>query len=163
MSFRNYLESCRKLEDNYFEWERRFFRKGGKRDKLFGIAVKFGAALLLYSTPWLVNSIRNEIILDRKNEYGSEEDVKNDLEIESRKLGLDNLGLNLKFVDPEEYTAYAKRDSEGRIEIGLGRNRNRKALRHELYHIVHFDEDKSFFRCMLNISEWEATSYAVEE
>lgn len=138
----------------------------------------------------IINGYRNRRNLYSCREYQTQGEARKDLEEEKRKIGLEaevemyfrdnleeqikvgneNVSMAWKIEIPNTAAAFVE---EGRYNIYLGTMRNKRALRHELYHLKQIEEGKDIPRCLLiplcvgnpfhQIEEWNATSYAIKE
>ncbi|MBI4919297.1 hypothetical protein HY837_05160 [archaeon] len=125
-----------------------------------------------YLLPDLVNTGRNMQLKDnvKAPRYITLDQVKQDLEKEKKKLGLENVIIHAKFENSSE-NAYVGRlkGGEGYLLV-LARNRNIDALQHELWHVYESEQGllrESFLYELINplhptLSEWRATTYALE-
>jgi hypothetical protein len=101
--------------------------------------------------------------------YQTVQEALDDLEKEKAMLGLEGLMIMIGFDNSE--SAHSTSRSVGNLSlfntVYLGKLRNRKALRHELYHIAQTKKygQSSIIRDLklfFKIEEWQATSYAVQ-
>ena len=109
--------------------------------------------------------------------YNCLDEAKRDLEKEKKKIGLEDIAIELElkenptYIDrlrgsERAYTTFQINGLPPHIVL-IGDFRNRWSLRHELYHVKQTkDHGFSFYRQMsidLGVEEWNATSYAISE
>lgn len=94
-------------------------KEESRTDKFSRLLIRGVIEYILLQIPSCINCVRNSILIDQSFKYSNEEEARKDLELERRKLGLENLNIDLKFVDLTKYTAYVKGDLGRDIEIGL--------------------------------------------
>jgi hypothetical protein len=112
-----------------------------------------------------INVARNrEVYLPGTSSYKNDSELKESLEQEKRKLGLENIVIEVE-EDPGRMGGWCRKTRENQFLIRLGPNfKNKKILRHELYHIKNWDKFNFLNAVTLgNYEEWNATSYSLEE
>jgi len=141
------------------------------REKTFQrLCISFG--VLLFSVPlgmigygtWIEN-IResNGYYASRQRRYGGEKELREQLEVEKKKIGLEDVAINLMVVDQDGLIGGIT-PREDRYDMWV----NRKfmgpfTLRHELHHVLCRENGEPIHRSgpFRWLEESNATSYAI--
>ena len=130
------------------------------------------AALVLCAIPLAqigfetANSINKKLY---KTPAYSQENFEAAFKEEKKKLGLENLAINLEVVDDPNFVSRCWYYNPNKIEILVGKNYMKKGvLKHALYHANrmrngYITKEREHWNPLHTLEDWKATSYALEE
>ena len=110
---------------------------------------------------------RNKNMVYTSSTYLSQEEMLNDLEVEKKNLGLEDLDIDLEIINDKDFVGLVRGTPEGyKIEIGEDYLKP-GVLRHEMkhaqrFHSGHLKMSREKFLPFSLYEEWVATSYALE-